>query len=112
MKFESSELKNKYQSYRNYLEARCEALPRQIERRFKNCEANHQSSGCFGMSNYISIEKQNDNGDYIDSITIRISDHDPTGSGEHCDFYLYINGEEWKNIKKEVFEIVENFMKN
>ena len=109
MRFEN--LKNHYQSNRNYLEKRCEALPNQLERKFKNCESYHTSSGCFGMSNYINIEKQDENGDYIDSITIRISDHSPTGSGEQCDHYIYIENKTWSEIKAEAMKIAEQFLK-
>lgn len=109
MRFEN--LRNQYWTNRNYLEKRCEALPNQLERKFKNCASYHTASGCFGMSNYIHIEKQDENGDYIDSITIRISDHNPTGSGEHCDHYLYIEGRTWSEIKAEVMNIAEEFLK-
>ena len=108
MRFEN--LKNRYWTNRNYLEKRCEALPNQLERKFKNCEASHTASTCYGMSNYIDIEKQDENGDYLDSITIRISDHNPTGSGEHCDHYLYIEGRTWMEIKNEVMNIAEEFL--
>jgi len=104
-------LRSKYWTYRNYLIARCESLPDQIERKFKNCECNHTESSAFGMSNYIEIEKKDQNGDYLDSITIRVSDHDPTGSGEHCEHYLYIHGCTWMEIKKEILEIVKNFLR-
>lgn len=108
MKFEN--LKNRYQTNRNYLEKRCENLPIQIEKKFKNCEATHTASKCYGMSNYINIEKQDENGDYIDSITIRISDHNPTGSGEQCDFYVYIENKTWSEIKAEAMNIVKEFL--
>lgn len=111
MRFENSKLKTKYNTYRNYLEARCEALPRQIEKKFGNVECYHNSSSCYGMSNYINIEVNDQDGNYLDSFEIRISDHNPTGSGEHCDEYIYINGKEWLDIKKGVFKCIKNKLK-
>lgn len=110
MRFEKEFLKSRYGTYRNYLEKRCAALPEQIERRFKNASCYHEASSCFGMSNYISIEKQDENGDgdAVDQFTVRISDHSPTGSGEHCDAYIYIDGKTWKEIKEEVFNFIES----
>lgn len=35
MRFDNDTLKNRYQTCRSYLEKRCEALPGQIERKFK-----------------------------------------------------------------------------
>lgn len=104
-------LENRYHTNRNYLEQRCESLPRQLERKFKNCEVSHNASSCYGMSNYIDIEKQDENGDYADRITIRISDHNPTGSGDHCDHYIYIEGRTWSEIKSEIMGITEKFLK-
>lgn len=109
MKFEN--LKNRYWTNKNYLEKRCENLPSQIEKKFQNCEATHTTSTCFGMSNYINIEKQDENGDYIDCIAIRISDHSPTGSGEQCDHYIYIENKTWSEIKAEAMKIAEQFLK-
>lgn len=105
-KFEESKMTSQYTSYRAYLVARCEALPRQLEKKF-DCSANWIGSRCRGMSNYIEISKK----DSDDSITIRISDHEPTGSGSPCDFYIYIQDRTWMEIKKEVFEIAEDFLK-
>ena len=81
MRFDTDTLKNRYQTCRSYLEKRCEALPGQIERKFKNVSCYHEASTCFGMSNYINVEIQDENGDYVDSFDVRISDHSPTGSG-------------------------------
>ena len=64
MRFDNDTLKNRYQTCRSYLEKRCEALPGQIERKFKNVSCYHESSRCYGMSNYINVEIQNKNGDY------------------------------------------------
>lgn len=108
MKFLKSEMKNKYWTYCHYLEARCEALPEQLEKKFKNIECYHESSSCYGMSNYINVEIQDNAGDSLDSFDIRISDHEPTGSGEHCEKYIYITDKEWKEVKKEVFTFIEN----
>lgn len=108
MRFDTDTLKNRYQTCRSYLEKRCAALPEQIERRFKNASCYHEASSCFGMSNYISVEKQDENGDAVDQFTVRISDHSPTGSGEHCDDYIYIDGKTWKEIKEEVFNFIES----
>ena len=58
------------------------------------------------MSNYISVEKQDENGDTLEQFTIRISDHTPTGSGESCDGYIYIDGKTWAEIKAEVFDFI------
>ena len=96
---------------RNYLIERCAALPRQIEKKFKNAVAYHTESTCFGMSNYINIEKQDNDGEYIDSIDIRISDHAPTGSGSPCDAYIYIQDKTWMEVKREILDVVENFMR-
>ena len=62
MRFDNDTLKNRYQTCRSYLEKRCEALPGQIERKFKNVSCYHESSRCYGMSNYINVEIQNENG--------------------------------------------------
>lgn len=109
--FNSFEKKKKYIYYRRYLASRCEALPRQLERKFKNCCSTHIQSGCYGMSNYIKVEKLDNNGDSVDCITIRISDHASTGSGDPCSYYLYILDYTWMEIKKKVFGIVENFLR-
>ena len=109
MRFEN--LEKKYYTKKSYLEQRCESLPSQLERKFKNCEVSHNASSCYGMSNYIDIEKQDENGDYVDSVAFRISDHSPTGSGDHCDFYIYIEGRTWTEIKDEVIGIAEKFLK-
>lgn len=103
--FESQKIKSRYRTFKSYLEARCEALERGLEKRF-SCEARHNSSNCRGMSNYIDIWNSDD-----EQITIRISDHSPTGSGSPCDYYIYIQNKTWMEIKKEVFEIAENFLK-
>lgn len=110
MLFEKSNLKKRYWTYRNYLKARCTSIPAQLERRFKKCSVYHTASTCYGISNYIHVSKQDDNGDDIDSITIRISDHDPTGSGDPCDYYLYIDNKSWADIKKDIFDIATKFL--
>lgn len=102
MKFE------KNQTSRSYLVKRCEALPDQIEKKFKNTVVYHEESRCAGMSNYIHVEIDDENGDYVDSFEIRISDHNPTGSGEQCEKYLYVLRREWKDIKEEVFNYISN----
>ena len=112
MRFETDTLKNRYQTCRSYLEKRCEALPGQIERKFKNVSCYHEASRCYGMSNYINVEIQNENGDYLDSFDLRISDHSPTGSAESCDKYIYIDGKEWAEIKKEVLEYIASRLEN
>lgn len=104
-RFYKSKMESRYTTYRSYLEARCESLPNQIGKIAK-CEARHTASRCRGMSNYIDIFKNDD-----ESITIRISDHAPTGSGSPCDYYIYIQDKTWMEVKKEVFEIAENFLK-
>ena len=106
MRFEKELLKSRYWTYENYLEVRCEALPAQIEKKFKNTSVYHEASTCFGMSNYINVEKQDENGDTLEQFTIRISDHTPTGSGESCDGYIYIDGKTWAEIKAEVFDFI------
>lgn len=112
MRFDNDTLKNRYQTCRSYLEKRCDALPGQIERKFKNVSCYHEASTCFGMSNYINVEIQDENGDYVDSFDVRISDHSPTGSGESCDKYIYIDGKEWADIKKEVLEYIASRLEN
>lgn len=104
-KFYKLKMESCYQTYRTYLEARCEALPGQLEKRFPDCEAQHIASRCRGMSNYIEIENGSN------AITIRISDHNPTGSGSPCDHYIYIQDKTWMEIKKEIFRITEDFLK-
>lgn len=104
-KFYEIEMKSHYWTYRSYLAARCSSLPSQLERKFKNCYAWHKESTCYGMSNYIEISNEDS------SITIRISDHNQTSSGSPCDYYIYIQNKTWMEIKKEVFEIAENFLK-
>lgn len=96
----------RYNTCRAYLEKRCAALPSQIENKYR-CTSCHNSSTCYGMSNYIYI-----NADHKESFCIRISDHSPTGSCEPCDHYIYIDNRSWSDIKKEVFEVIENFFSN
>lgn len=56
------------------------------------------------------IDYNDYNNDIYESITIRISDHSPTGSGSLCDAYIYIQDKEWGIIRKEVFEVFEKFI--
>lgn len=108
MKFESHKIEKLYWTYRNYLEKRCEALPRQIEKKFKNLSTRHESSSCYGMSNYIEVTKLDDDENDIDWLKIRISDHRPVFGGI-CDKYIYIQDYTWTEIKKIVFEIITEF---
>lgn len=104
--FQTEKMKENYYLYRNYLKTRCELIPDQIERKYNyDCIVYYNQSNCRGMSNYIDISKGSD------SITIRISDHEPTGSGSPCDYYIYIQDKTWMEIKKEVFRIAEDFLK-
>lgn len=105
-KFYANELKSKHNTYRNYLEKRCEKLPAEIERHFKTCTAYHIASTAAGMSNYIEVSTDDKDNIY----TIRISDHKPTSSGDPCDYYIYIQNKTWLEIKKEVFETIKNFL--
>ena len=57
------------------------------------------------MSNYIDITKEDENGDTLDQFTIRISDHNATGSGTPCDKYIYVDDKTWLEIKKEVMDL-------
>lgn len=109
--FYRNKMEDRYWTYHNYLKTRCEALPQQLEKKFKNCLAYHTASRCWGMSNYIRIAKEGAGDEYDSSITIRISDHDPTGSGGRCDHYLYVQDRTWAEIKEEVFKIAESFLK-
>lgn len=90
MRFDTDTLKNRYQTCRSYLEKRCEALPGQIENKFKNVSCYHEASRCYGMSNYINVEIQDENGDK----------------------YIYIDGKEWAEIKKEVLEYIAARLEN
>lgn len=110
-KFYEYKMEDRYTTYRTYLEERCKMLPDQIERKFKNSSVRHIASKCRGMSNYIQIIRIDAEDEENDTITIRISDHEPTGSGSECDFYMYIQDKTWMEIKKRVFEIAEEFLK-
>lgn len=104
--FQAEKMEENYYLYKNYLKMRCELIPDQIERKYNyDCIVYYNQSNCRGMSNYIDISKGSD------SITIRISDHEPTGSGSPCDYYIYIQDKTWMEIKKEVFRIAEDFLK-
>lgn len=108
-KFEKEKMRSCYWTYKKYLQKRCESLPRQLERKFK-CEADYTASRCAGMSNYIFLFTTNPEGWTDKNITIRISDHEPTGSGSSCDYYIYVQGKTWAEIKEQVFKIAEDFL--
>lgn len=114
MKFEEDKIKTNYNTYRNYLETRCKNLANYLNKEMQKINndsyAYHENSSCFGMSNYIMIDYNDYNNDIYESITIRISDHSPTGSGSLCDAYIYIQDKEWGIIRKEVFEVFEKFI--
>lgn len=95
---------------KDYINARCDALTRLIDK-MPNISAYNESSHCNGCSNYIYINvlNENDNDEIIDWITVKISDHFKSGyENINLNIMHPIYHGNWKELKKDALEIIKN----